>query len=270
LILAFISLAGWWDVSKIAGEVRDPRRTLPRALVLGVSIVTVVYIAVSAVFLYLVPPARIAADDQAFAALAGHALFGRNGEVVFAAIIVISVAGSLAAVLMASPRVYYAMARDGLFFPGLATVNPRFATPARAIAIQASLAAALTLSGGFDQILSYFMVPTLAFLALTVAAVFVRRRSSNERLLATPGYPVSPLLFLVPILIVIVLRIIGDPLRSSIGLLVVALGVPVSGWVVAHRQPPGEGVRSRSAGESATSPSTSHDPSSVSTIGMNS
>jgi len=232
LILAFVSLAGWWDVSKIAGEVCNPRRTLPRALVLGLSIVTLVYIAVSAVFLYLVPPVRITPDEQAFAALAGNALFGRTGEVVFAAIIVVSVAGSLAAVLMASPRVYYAMARDGLFFPALATVDPRRGTPARAIAVQATLAAALTFSGSFDQILSYFMVPTLAFLALTVAAVFVlRHRSRDEHPLAIPGYPVSPMLFLVPILVVIALRIMSDPLRASIGLLVVTLGVPVSGWV---------------------------------------
>jgi APA family basic amino acid/polyamine antiporter len=154
LILAFISFAGWWDVSKIAGEVKNPERTLPRALVLGVSIVAVVYIAVTAVFLYLVSPARIASDEQAFAALAGRALFGRTGEVAFVAIVVISVAGSLAAVVMASPRVYYAMARDGLFLPGFATVDPRRGTPARAVAIQATLATALVLSGTFDQILS--------------------------------------------------------------------------------------------------------------------
>jgi len=256
LILAFISLAGWWDVSKIAGEVRDPRRTLPRALVLGVSIVTIVYIAVSAVFLYLVPPARIA-SDEAFAALAGDALFGRTGEVVFAAIVIISVAGSLAAVLMASPRVYYAMARDGLFFPSLATVDPHRGTPARAIAIQATLATALALSGSFDQILSYFMVPTMAFLALTVAAVFVlRHRSPDEHRLAIPGYPVSPLLFLVPILVVIALRIMSDPLRASIGLLVVMLGVPVSGWVLSKRRSTRETTAARHSDETAVPPST--------------
>jgi APA family basic amino acid/polyamine antiporter len=256
LILAFISLAGWWDVSKIAGEIRDPGRTLPRALMLGLSIVTVIYIAVSTVFLYLVPPARIA-SDEAFAALAGEALFGRSGEILFAAIIVISVAGSLAAVLMASPRVYYAMARDGLFFPSLATIDPRRGTPARAVAIQATLAIVLVFSGTFDQILSYFMVPTLAFLALTVAAVFVlRRHSSAEHPFAIPGYPLAPILFLVPILIVIVLRMISDPLRSSIGLLTVALGVPVSGWVLSKRRASGETSATRMPDEQAVAPLT--------------
>ena len=178
LILAFITFAGWWDASKIAGEVRDPGRTMPRALVLGVSIVTIVYIAVSVVFLYLVAPDQIASgqDKTAFAALAGRALFGRTGEIVFSAIVVASVAGSLAAILMASPRVYYAMARDGLFFAGFAAVDPHRGTPARAVAIQATLATLLTSTGSFDQILGYFMVPTLAFLALTLIGVFVLHR----------------------------------------------------------------------------------------------
>jgi basic amino acid/polyamine antiporter, APA family len=264
LILAFISFAGWWDASKIAGEVRDPGRTMPRALVLGVSIVTIVYIAVSVVFLYLVSPDQIATDQDkaAFAALAGRALFARTGEVVFSAIVVASVAGSLAAILMASPRVYYAMARDGLFFSGFAAVDPRRGTPARAIAIQAALATVLTLTGSFEQILDYFMVPTLAFLAMTLAGVFVlhhrsRSRSPAEPALIVPGYPVTVLLALVPILIVIVLQPLRDPKRVAIGLAVVALGVPVSMLVLARRQ---------SAGEDAPPPPTPGEPVSPSTM----
>ena len=129
LVGAFISFAGWWDASKLAGEIRDPERNLPRALILGVSIVTIVYVAVSVVFLYLVSPTRIAADDTAFASLAGEALLGRAGGIVFTFIVIVSVAGSLAAVLMAFPRVYYAMARDGLFFASVAAVDPRGARP---------------------------------------------------------------------------------------------------------------------------------------------
>jgi APA family basic amino acid/polyamine antiporter len=240
LILAFISLAGWWDASKLAGEVRDPGRTMPRALLSGLSIVTALYIAVCVAFLYLVGPGQLASDqdDKAFAALAGRALFGRAGEVAFAAVVVVSVAGSLAAVLMAFPRVYYAMARDGLFFPSFAAVDPRRGSPVRAIAFQAMLAAALALSGSFDQILSYFMVPTLAFLALAVAAVFVLRRRSqgaDGAGLAVPGYPFAPLLFLVPVVIVIVLQSARDPLRAAVGLGVVAAGLPVSLLVVASR-----------------------------------
>jgi APA family basic amino acid/polyamine antiporter len=259
LILAFVSFGGWWDASKIAGEVHDPRRTLPRALVLGVALVTVVYIAVSVVFLYLVPAERIA-SGEAFAALAGRALFGRTGELVFTVVVLVSVVGSLAAVFLAFPRVYYAMARDGLFFPSIAAVDPRRGTPTRAIAIQATLAAALAMTGTFEEILSYFMVPTLAFLALTVTAVFSLRRSVSpgESPWGIPGYPISPWLFLVPVLAVLALQILGNPLRAAIGLSVVALGVPVSTLALAHR---------RHAGAAEAAPAAFAESESVSTIG---
>ena len=188
---------------------------LPRALIMGVSIVTVVYVAVSVVFLYLVPPDRIASDDTAFAALAGEALLGRAGGVCFTFIVIVSVAGSLAAVLMAFPRVYYAMARDGLFFASVAAVDPRRGTPTRSIAIQAVLGSALALSGTFDEILNYFMVPTMVFVALTVGAVFLLRRSSaSAPALRTPGFPISPLLFLIPIVALIAMRILRDPVAN--------------------------------------------------------
>jgi basic amino acid/polyamine antiporter, APA family len=268
LIGAFIAFAGWWDVSKIAGEARDPKRTLPRALVLGVSIVTVVYIAVTVVFLYLVAPDRITADNQAFAALAGDALFGQRGEWIFSAVVVISLAGSIAAWLMTAPRVYFAMARDGLFFSSFGAVDPRRDVPVRATAVQATLAVLLALTGSFDQILSYFMVPTLVFLALTVSGVFVlHRRYPGERSLAPPGYPFSPLLFLIPILTVIVLRIVGDPLRASVGLLVVLLGIPFSGWGLSGRRSAAGTVPSNSTDEAAPSESTLDDPSAVPIIG---
>jgi basic amino acid/polyamine antiporter, APA family len=237
LVASFFSFGGWWDVSKIAGETRDPERTLPRALMLGVSIVTVVYIAISAVFLYLVPPAQIASDKNAFAALAGEALFGQAGGTIFTAIVIVTVLGSLAAILMVSPRVYYAMARDGLFFPSFGAVDPSRGTPTRAVALQAVLASALAVTGSFDQILAYFVVPTVVFVSLTVAAVFkLRRGSSTVAPLRTPGYPISPILFLISILVLIVLLVLGNPVQASIGLFVVALGVPVSGWVVAWRR----------------------------------
>jgi basic amino acid/polyamine antiporter, APA family len=241
LVGAFIAFAGWWDVSKITGEVRDPGRTMPRALILGVSIVTVVYVAVSVVFLYLVAPAKITADSGAFAALAGAALFGRRGEVIFSLVVVISVAGSLAAVLMTAPRVYFAMARDGVFFKSFGAVDPTRDIPIRAMAVQTTLGVLLALTGSFDQILAYFMVPSLVFLALTIAGIFVLcRRHRGERSLAPWGYPVTPLLFFLPVVTVIVLQIARDPLHASIGLAVVLLGVPFAGWVIPdHRRAAG-------------------------------
>ncbi len=238
LILSFFSFGGWWDASKLAGEVRDPQRTVPVALVLGVAIVTVVYLAVNTVFLYLVPPAQIA-SDEVFAALAGKALFGRAGEIVFATVVVVSVAGSLLAVFIAFPRVYYAMARDRLFFEVFAFVDPRQGTPARAITLQAGLATLLVLSGTFDQILTYFMVPTIAFLGFTVTAVFTLRRRSRLQLpLQTLGYPLSPLLFLASILALLFLLVSGRPREALTGLFIVFLGVPVSWRVAGLRRSP--------------------------------
>jgi APA family basic amino acid/polyamine antiporter len=226
-VAAFFSFGGWWDVSKMAGEVRDPQRTLPRALVLGVSVVTAAYLMTSAVFLYLVPVSRVT-NDQTFAAQAGEALFGPAGGQVFAAIVVVAVLGSLASMLMGAPRVYYAMARDGLFLPALAAVHPRFGTPARAVALQAVLASALVLAGTFEQILAYFFFSVVAFLALTVAAVYVLRgQSPAAAAYRTPGYPVTLLLFLVPVAFLLGLLAAHDPLRSLLGAAAVALGVPV-------------------------------------------
>src|SRR6266511_4451041 len=172
LVGAFFAFGGWWEIAKLGGEARDPARTLPRALALGVAVVTVVYILTSAVFLYLVPLERVTSGET-FAAQAGEALFGPAGGRVFAGIVIVAVLGSILGLLMALPRAYFAMARDGLFFKAVAAVHPRFGTPARAIALQAALASLLVLLGNFGQIVSYFIFITVLFVGLTVAAVFV-------------------------------------------------------------------------------------------------
>jgi APA family basic amino acid/polyamine antiporter len=243
-IAAFFSLGGWWDVSKLAGEVKDPRRTLPRALFLGVMVVTLVYVLITLVFLYLVPLERID-SREAFAALAGESLFGRIGGVVFTLIVVVTVTGSLAALLMAMPRVYFAMARDGLFFPSVAALHPRYGTPARAIAIQAALASVLAVVGTFDEILAYFVIPTVVFVALTVAAVFVLRRRLGAEALYVRWHPIPPLLFLITTAMILVLMAVGRPKHAAIGLGIVLLGVPVYQLVFARHAV-------RAAGSSAT------------------
>ena len=234
MVGAFFSFGGWWDVSKMAGEVRDPARTLPRALVMGILAVTAVYVLVSAVFLYLIPAAKIT-TNEAYTAQIGEILFGDAGRVFLGGVVIVTVLGSLAAAVLGAPRVYFAMARDGLFLSGLAAVHPRFGTPARAVALQAFLACGLILSGTFDQILAYFILPAVAFLALTIGAVLVvRRRPPPPQDYRTPGYPVTPLLFLVPAAGLLVLLALSNPVSSFVGVAVVALGVPVS-YVVLRR-----------------------------------
>jgi APA family basic amino acid/polyamine antiporter len=227
LVSAFFSFGGWWDIGKMAGEVHNPERTLPRALIIGVTIVTAVYILLSAAFLYLVPLAEVT-SDQAFAARVGEVLFGRAGGVVLASVVIIAVLGSLMSILMSAPRVYYAMARDGLFLRGVAALHPRLGTPARAILIQALVASLLALSGNFDQILGYFFFTAVAFVALTIFSVFVlRRRSPTSLPYSAFGYPATLVFFLVMIAIILFFIALDNPLRAAIGVAVVMLGIPV-------------------------------------------
>jgi APA family basic amino acid/polyamine antiporter len=227
LVAAFFSFGGWWDVSKIAGEVREPSRTLPRALTFGVLSVTCVYLLTSAIFLYLVPLERVTSGET-FAAQAGEVLFGRAGGQIFSGIVIVSVLGSLAGIIMAAPRVYYAMARDRLFPSAVAQVHRRFGTPARAIALQSVMASVLVALGTFNQIIAYFIFVTVAFIALTVAAIFVLR-SGRERgsTYQAGGYPFTPLLFLALITLLLVLLAGHNPTQAFLGVGVVALGVPV-------------------------------------------
>jgi APA family basic amino acid/polyamine antiporter len=227
MVAAFFSFGGWWDVTKLAGEVRKPAHTLPRALIYGVLIVTLVYILTSVVFLYLVPLQAVSSGET-FAAQAGEILFGKAGTRVFSAIVVVAVLGSLAGITMSAPRVYYAMARDGLFFPAAASIHPRFGTPARAIALQALLASLLVALGSFNQIISYFIFVVVVFTALTVVGLFVlRRKSSTPPEYMTPGYPATPIIFLVFVSLLLLLLVSENPKQTSLGLSVVALGIPV-------------------------------------------
>lgn len=231
LVGAFFSFGGWWDVSKIAGEVKDPKRTLPRAMLFGVLAVTAIYIAISAVFLYLVPLSKVTSDET-FVAQAGAVLFGPAGGAAFAAIVVICVLGSLAAFMMAAPRVYFAMAEDGLFLPSVARLHHRFGTPAMAIVIQVVIACVLALLGNFDQIISYFIFAAVAFLGLAVAGLFIIRRrerktrESNDGIL-TPGYPATPLAFILLVLLLLALVAMRNPLQTLSGISIVLVGIPV-------------------------------------------
>jgi basic amino acid/polyamine antiporter, APA family len=224
LICAFFSFGGWWEVTKIAGEVRDPVRTMPRALWLGLGVVTLVYTMTTLAFIYVIPIDHVGAGD-AFVAQVGTVLLGRTGGVAVAAIVVVCVLGSLAAVLMLAPRVYFAMARDGLFPAAAAAVHPRFGTPARAIAAQAILASVLVALGTFDTIVAYFIFITVVFIALTVGAVFVlaRRDPSFE----VPGHPWTATIFLALVAGLLALLALNNPLQAILGVVLVALGVPV-------------------------------------------
>ncbi len=228
LVAAFYSYGGWWDATKIAGEVKDPAKTLPRALVIGVLGVIAAYVLVSGVFLYLVPLDSVT-NDQTFVAQAGAILYGPTGGNLLAGAVVICVAGSLAALIMLCPRVYYAMARDGVFLHSVAQLHPRFGTPVRAIAIQGVMASLLVALGAFDQILGYFLFAAVLFIGLTVTTLFVfRKRDSGTTVtVRTPGYPLTPLAFTAMVVLLLVVFMMHSPRQALLGSAVVLLGIPV-------------------------------------------
>jgi basic amino acid/polyamine antiporter, APA family len=222
---AFFAFAGWWEVSRIAGEIEKPEKNLPKALAIGIVILTLIYIATSAVFMYLVPIANVT-NETTFAAQAGEALFGEIGGKIFSIIVIISVLGTLVAYLMVSPRVYYAMAKDKLFFAKIAELHPKFNTPHRATLIQILFASILILLGNFEQILSYFFFIVVLFIGLTVAGLF-RIRKQEFLGYKTPLFPITPIIFLTLTAIILFLIGMRNPLQTILGIGVVLLGIPV-------------------------------------------
>ena len=234
LVAAFFSYGGWWEVTKMAGEVRDAAHTLPRALWIGLSAVTLVYVAATLAFIYTIPIEDVGAGD-AFVAQVGTELAGETGGMAVAAVVLVCVLGSLGAILMFAPRLYFAMAQDGLFPAAAAAVDSRFGTPALAIAIQAALASVLVVLGSFDTIVSYFVFVTVLFIALTAASVFVIRR--RDPAFAVPGYPWTPLAFLAIVAVLLVLLAANNPLQAGLGAAIVASGLAVYHLVYARRSP---------------------------------
>lgn len=236
IVGAFFAFAGWWEVTRIAGEVENPSKNLPKALAIGVIAITIIYILTSAVFFYLVPLGNVTSDET-FAAQAGEVLFGKVGGVIFASIVVVSVLGTLVAYLMVSPRVYYAMAKDGLFFRSFGDLHPRFGTPYRATIVQIILASVLILSGTFEQIISYFFFVVVFFIALTVAGLFKIHKTEFSGY-KTFLYPLTPIFFLLITAVVLLMIAMKNPFQSFLGVAVVLLGIPVYHFVLRRKNTP--------------------------------
>jgi APA family basic amino acid/polyamine antiporter len=255
MMSGFFSFGGWWDVSKAAGEVQDPERTMPRAMVLGVAIVTIAFMLVSAVSVYLVPIEEVTSSES-FRERVGLALFGSVGGRLFSGAVVVVVLGSLCSILMSQPRVYFAMASDGLFLPLLARVHPTFGTPVRAIALEAVLASGLILwKPDFDTLLGFFMFTAVLLIALSVAALFVLRRGpSPVGKLLWSGYPYTPIFYLVVSAVLLALMGLRNWVGAAVGIGAVAAGL------LAYRLLPGMSTRrqpvpSTSAVADSTQPS---------------
>ena len=228
IIAAFFAIGGWWDLGKMSEEVDSPRRTLPRALIGGVLLVAAIYAAVSLVFL-LAATDRSRLDDQSLVIVVGSVIFGSHTGQAVAAMVCVAVAGSLAAVLLGAPRVYVAMARDGLFPARFARIDPRRHSTPAATAIQVALAVVLVALGDFNQILGYFVPAAVFFVGLSASALLVLPRPPQSgEVFRVPWHPLPIAVFLVLIVGMLVLFVVGRPVQTAIGALVVALGIPVA------------------------------------------
>jgi len=222
---------GFADVSFVSGEVRDPRKNVPRALVLGTAAVVVIYLSANAAYLYLMPLAEVARSPLV-AADAALLVVGRVGVGLVAVVVMISTFGTLAGSMMTGPRLFFAMADDGLFFRVVARVHPRFKTPWVAILLSAGIGIAYVLARTFEQLADTFVLALWPFYALGAAAIFVlrRRRPDADRPVRVWAYPLPPILFLLAAVL-----ILGNALLTDLGGTALAFGVILTGlpayWV---------------------------------------
>lgn len=240
LIPVMFCYSGWNAAAYVAEEVRNPGRNVPLALGIGTVAVVIIYIALNALYLYAMPVAALAAQsDGRLVDVVAERLFGFVAGNLLAAFTIVSIAASMSAMVIAGPRVYYAMARDGMFLPRAATVHPRFRTPAWAIAVQAVWSGVLVLCGSLSQLVSYTGFAVVLFSAVAVASLFVLRRREPDapRPFRAWGYPWAPAIFIVASAAMVVNEMVRNGATAFAGLAVIGAGVPVY-YFFARRQPP--------------------------------
>jgi basic amino acid/polyamine antiporter, APA family len=218
---------GWQYVTFSAGETIDAQRNFPRALLIGSAALIVIYLLANVAYLATLGPIK-AAQTNSIAATAVTAVAGPWASKLVALAILISIFSAANGVALTAPRVYYAMARDRLFFHRLAEVHPRFHTPAFAVLAGSAWAAVLAATGTFEQLLTYVVFSGWLFYALGAASIFIyrRRRPEVTSPYRVPGYPLTPLLFILAAAAIVINTMATQPLRAAVGLGVVLLGTP--------------------------------------------
>jgi len=227
LIAGLFAFGGWHVVTYTAEETVDPERTIPRALAVGIAIVTLCYVALNAVYFYVLPLDRVLQSTRV-AADTATALLGAGGGRAISALVMFSVVGAMTGSILAAPRVYFAMAKDGLLFEWVNHVHPRFRTPGRAIVLQACWASVLAATGTYRQLFTRVIFTEWIFFAAMAGGIFLLRRRPDYRpAYRVWGYPWVPIVFVLASLTIVVNRLISEPVDSAIGLALVAAGVPV-------------------------------------------
>src|SRR4051812_1759530 len=227
LVAGLFAFGGWHMVTYAAEETREPERTIPRALVVGVLVVTASYVALNAAYFHVLPAAAIAGSNRV-AADAADAVFGRGGAAAMSAIVAVSTFGALNGVILSGPRAYLAMARDGLLVAWAAAIHPRFRTPHRAIVLQGVWATVLVSTGTYRALFTRVVYTEWIFFALmAVGLMRLRARPNYSPRYRVWGYPLIPLIFILCSCCIVINQIVTDPAESRIGLLLVGIGWPV-------------------------------------------
>ena len=227
LVAALWAYKGFETSTFNSGETKNPARTLPIGLIAGCGLVTVLYLLANVAYLYAVPAAAMANSDR-IAADAMNAAIGPVGASIVAFIILFSILGAANGHVLTGPRVYFAMAKDGLFFRKMAAVHPKFHTPYVSILVVGAWSIVLSLSGTFEQLLRYAVFGNWIFMGLAAAAVFILRRKRPDlpRPYKALGYPVTPAVFLLAAVFVVASALVGAFQDSRWGLVIIVLGVP--------------------------------------------
>jgi APA family basic amino acid/polyamine antiporter len=236
MVAGLFAYGGWHMVTYTAGETIVPTRTIPLALVSGVGIVTICYIALNFVYLSVLPVESVRSSTR-IAADAADAVLGRGGSTIMAGLVMMSALGGLTGIVLTGPRVYYSMAQDGLAFRWLGVVHPVYRTPSNAIVAQGVWASVLAATGAYRELFTRVIYTEWLFFALMAAGLFVlRRRPGYDPRYRAWGYPVVPAIFIVASLTIVLNQLISDPKDASIGLGMVAIGAPIYYlWHAHHR-----------------------------------
>jgi APA family basic amino acid/polyamine antiporter len=227
LIAGLFAFGGWHMVTYSSEETTEPRRTIPRALIIGTLIVTACYIALNTVYLYVLPLDTVATSTRV-AADAADAVLGFGGGAVMSGLVIFSTFGALAGIILAGPRVYYAMARDGLLFRWFGEIHPRYRTPHRAIIMQAVWSSILVTTGTYRALFTRVVYTEWIFFGLmAIGLILLRSRRDIERGYSILGYPWVPMTFIVASFAIVLIHVVSNPGEATFGLSLVLAGLPV-------------------------------------------
>jgi basic amino acid/polyamine antiporter, APA family len=224
LMWIMFAYSGWNASTYLGSEIKNPAKTLPRSLLYGTAIVIVLYLGINILYVYGISPEAMKGVISVGGLAMGN-LFGKSADILFSLLISFALFSSLSAFIIIGPRVYYSMAKDGLFFKSAATIHPKFQVPSNSILLQCVIAVVMVLSGTFEQVLTYMGFALGIFPIMTVFSV-IKLRRQNPNAVRLPGYPLTQILYILTGLIILGLSYAERPVESSIAALTVIAGIP--------------------------------------------